>query len=120
MDASSCDLPEFYDETYPVARKEHRCCECGGVIKSGERYARCAGKWDGDLSCYRQHVACRDFAARINREFGAMGECFIPFGGVSDAIHNASEFAGPNDAAALQATWAEIRTAGRGEIGGEG
>ena len=27
------------------ARKPHRCYECGGPIRSGERYEYAAGKW---------------------------------------------------------------------------
>ncbi len=115
-----CEYPEFYDETYPVARKERRCCECHGVIKIGERYVRCVGKWDGEISRYDQHKACRDFAAEVNSKYG-YGECFIAFGEVNGEIRNAESFAGPDAALSLQAEWNAIRAAGRGETqhGGE-
>lgn len=110
-----CERPEFYNETYPHARKEHRCCECGGTIRVGEIYAYCRGAYDGSFFSEYQHKACRDFAAEVNRKWGRFGECFIPFGDLNSAIHNAHEFAEPSDALTLQARWAEIRAAGRGE-----
>ncbi len=40
------DGPEWLSETRHVARKEHRCCECGRVIQPRERYERATGLWD--------------------------------------------------------------------------
>ena len=108
-----CDIPEFYDETYPRAKKEHRCCECYGIIKAGERYARCVGKFDGAIFSEAQHTFCRDFGAEVNRAWGDDGKCFIAFGDINNSIANASEFAGPEDVIALQAMWAAIRARGR-------
>lgn len=111
-----CEVPSFYSETYPKTRKEHLCCECDGVIRVGETYARCVGKLDGEMFCYTQHKACRDFAAEVNSAYGHFGECFIPFEGVNEAIRDAHEFAEPQDAITLQARWAVIRAAGRQEV----
>ncbi len=48
MNACYCDydLPQAVWETRPIARKEHKCTECGGKIKPGERYERVRGIWD--------------------------------------------------------------------------
>lgn len=49
---------EFYKEKYPVAKKEHICHICGGIIKVGEKYSRETGSYDGFFdrctcrSCY--------------------------------------------------------------------
>jgi hypothetical protein len=40
------------------SRKEHRCTECGGTIKKGWRYWRCAGLWDGVWETFRMHQVC--------------------------------------------------------------
>jgi hypothetical protein len=113
----SCESPAFYGETYPRAKKEHHCCECDGAIKIGERYARCAGKSDGTVFVFAQHVACRNFAAAVNRTWSEQrgGECFIPFGYLANEIHNAAEWAEPDDVIALQAMWRAISARGRNE-----
>jgi len=74
-----CEIPEFFSDKTPVARKVHMCCECGTEIEKGEKYYYCCGLWDGDFSQYRQHLdclkACETFRDKLND-----GEC-IPFGG---------------------------------------
>jgi hypothetical protein len=49
--------PGFSDTTNPKARKEHKCCECGRVIKVGEIYNRIAGVWESEFRTYK---TCRD------------------------------------------------------------
>ena len=50
----SCDLGGEMGEcifvTKPVARKQHKCIECAGVIEPGERYERVKGLWEGKWS----------------------------------------------------------------------
>lgn len=116
---NSCDYPDFYNETYPRARKVHRRSECGGVIRVGEKYARCVGLFDGSMFSEAQHKTCRDFAAEVNKTYGGDDGCFIAFGEVSSEIANASGWC--DDSAiisVLQQRWAMIRAAGRGEMFG--
>lgn len=40
------DSPLAYGRAEPIARKAHRCEECGGVIAPGERYERVFGVWE--------------------------------------------------------------------------
>lgn len=42
-------MSNFYNNTYPKARKEHICNICGEKIKVGEKYARQTGKFDGEF-----------------------------------------------------------------------
>lgn len=77
-----CERPEFFSGSWPVARKEHKCCECGQTIFIGEKYGSFTGKWDGDVDTNKQHLECEE-ACRYLRDFITDGEC-IPFGGLHD------------------------------------
>lgn len=76
-----CDTegPSFFSERISRARLTKNCCECGKPIPAGMLYWYCAGKWDGEMCSFRQHIECRDacYTARDVME----GEC-IPFGGL--------------------------------------
>lgn len=76
---SYCEWPEFYNETFPKARKPHRCVECAAPIEIGEEHLYYRGKWDGEFSADRQHMLCREVCMFLNREH--RDECF-PFGGL--------------------------------------
>ena len=61
-----CDYKpaEFYHVTRPLARKEHKCYECGYRIQPGERYERVRTKWEGEVVVCKTCVYClemRDF-----------------------------------------------------------
>jgi len=73
-----CEIPEWYSGRWSIARKEHRCVECGAPIFRGEKYGSFSGKWDGKVSTYRQHLECEE-ACRFIRDFFQYGEC-IGFG----------------------------------------
>jgi len=46
---------EFVRTSSPRARKQHKCCECGGPIPVGTVHRLNAGKADGDFSVLRCH-----------------------------------------------------------------
>ena len=58
----------FWSESEPVARKPHRCDECGQPIEPGQRYNRGAG-----INVYREfgvwnsHCECRALALELRR-----------------------------------------------------
>lgn len=67
LSGEDADPAEFSNREIVKARKEHVCCECGGVIPKGSRYERTAGKWDGEFAAYstcelcvevRMHFSC--------------------------------------------------------------
>ena len=65
MDADCyCDYdpPEFYSKRTPVAAKEHRCEECGKLIRCGEMYEYVAAKWPeySYFDVYKTCVRCCD------------------------------------------------------------
>jgi len=63
--STSCDCsmdiegqPEFSTETFPVSRKEHKCCECGEIIPAGFMYNFISGKWEGEFLTFKTCMAC--------------------------------------------------------------
>ena len=77
---SSCDadvLPDFFNETHVVAKKDHVCCECGRNIKSGERYEYIAGKWDGEFQVFKTCKQCE----QIRKDF-----CVCNLGSLQEEI----------------------------------
>jgi len=73
-----CDTegsPEFYRERIHIARKWHRCCECGSIIDPGEKYFYVTGLWDGDFSTYKTCEICQ----KIKQEAISSGHRCILF-----------------------------------------
>lgn len=52
------DHQDFYHEEMRVARKEHRCRECGKTIKPRERYNRATGKTGNHIWSNATCVIC--------------------------------------------------------------
>jgi len=76
-----CEIPEFYSEDFPKARKVHRCCECSAPIEVGEKHLYARSKYDGDFWHGRQHMLCRALCMLMRvRDFG---DC-VPFEGMKD------------------------------------
>lgn len=76
-----CDdtTPQFYQAIERKARKAHECCECTAKIAPGEKYVYIAGKWDGDIQVYKQHLLC----CQACEDIRAFSEC-IPFGSLKE------------------------------------
>lgn len=53
------DPPEVYKEKDRIARKPHRCCECGRPIEVGEVYSYASGVWEGQGDSYKTCKPCR-------------------------------------------------------------
>jgi hypothetical protein len=49
----------FQSRSEHTARKPHRCEYCRQTIPAGERYAKMAGKWEGDFYAGKGHLDCR-------------------------------------------------------------
>lgn len=63
FDACCCidteyEEPEFFIESEPTSRKEHKCGECGAVIKPGEKYRKESGKWGGHFDTHKTCMPC--------------------------------------------------------------
>ncbi len=77
--------PDFFVEEWPVAKKEHKCCECGEAIKPGQKYHKVAGKWEGDFSTYKTCMPCHN----IREHYCPHG---YVFGELAEQISNCLEF----------------------------
>ena len=78
--------PSMFVETWPKARKIHKCCECRRPIKIGDEYERVAGVWDGDFAHFKTCERCAGLRA-------ALAEVLCPcYGGLregySDYLHD--------------------------------
>ena len=63
-DIGPCDLGELVNESHPVARKSHTCCECDSPIEKGEKYQKVEGRWDGGWATFKTCEFCAQ--ARAN------------------------------------------------------
>lgn len=55
-----CEMPAAFGQKQRKARKEHKCCECGSLIKAGEVYMYSHGVWDGSGSSFKQCLDCSE------------------------------------------------------------
>lgn len=46
-------MASVYNETFPTARKEHKCTECRRIIQPKEKYKNIWGVWEGDSRTYK-------------------------------------------------------------------
>ncbi len=80
------DRPEFYVATQPRARKQHRCDECGGSIKFGERYERVSAKWDSYVQKFCTCERCYDLRVWVKNNVPCL--C-IMHGDMNEEMRNA-------------------------------
>jgi hypothetical protein len=59
---------EIWRESFHVARKEHKCCECRTAILPGEKYANIFTLYDGYAGNSKQHLCCWSMARHINMD----------------------------------------------------
>jgi hypothetical protein len=64
-------------ESFPVARKTHRCIWCGESIPSGEKYRHERSVYDGSMQDHKWHLECdADFAEGLRN---GDDQEFIPY-----------------------------------------
>lgn len=52
------DGSEFTSTKMLKAKKDHKCYECRGVIKKGDRYEKTSGVWDGTFDTFKVCLDC--------------------------------------------------------------
>ena len=71
------ELPTVFNEQYPKAHKEHKCCECGAKIQVGEKYHYAKGCWDGKWAAYKTCITCDDLRRELNGYDGMPPFCCL-------------------------------------------
>ena len=56
--------------TTPTARKPHRCCECRGTIRAGEKYELTKGVWDHQGQTFKTCADCAALRKVVHRGYG--------------------------------------------------
>jgi hypothetical protein len=62
-------LSDFYQDTNPVARFEHKCEYCGEAILEGERHVAVSAVYEGEWQNYRMHTECHAAHYRSGDEY---------------------------------------------------
>lgn len=82
MLSCECDAdvgPSVYDGRTVVARKEHKCTECGRTINPGEEYEYVFGVWDGAAQTFKTCEECEG----LGQSLVELGFC-IEHGGIRE------------------------------------
>lgn len=73
------EMPSVYEEKFPIARKEHKCCECQKTITVGQKYEFFKGCWNGKWQKFRTCMDCHELRLDMSDHgewppFGELGE----------------------------------------------
>ena len=81
-------MSDFQTESTPTARKEHKCCECYGVVQPGQQYSLVTGCWDGDMDTFKTCMPCVEARtwATAQPEWGGDGEHLYYFGRLDEDL----------------------------------
>ena len=74
-------------QIYPIARKEHQCYFCGGIINKGQKYSKQSVENDGSVGDITTHINCNKLAQNLKmyEEYGDCEEC-LSSDGFAEAI----------------------------------
>lgn len=61
------DGNDWYADSWPKARKSHKCIDCGRAIEVGERYLRAACGGDGSVTTQIQCAHCNGAAELLQK-----------------------------------------------------
>jgi hypothetical protein len=88
-----CDYeqPSVFNTSTPIARKEHRCTECGRRIAAGERYLYTWGIWDGSAWTFKTCPRCSSLLDYVKAHVPCL--CWAYGNIVDDCLEAAREYA---------------------------
>lgn len=96
------DAPAFYCAVKRTARKTHRCYECDGDIRPGEKYEHVGAKWDGYPQTCRTCERCCEIRQWVKNSVPCF--CFA-HGGLDETAQEAVEeawYRAPDEAVGLR------------------
>jgi len=74
-------------ESYPKARKMHKCQWCGKLIEPGDIYYRYTMKWDGEMQDTCMHLECAEASSKGMESWEEELPCeYMPQGGIDEAF----------------------------------
>ena len=95
MESCQCDCScydaepyDFYELTYPKARKAHICMECYRTIKPGEKYELIKGKCAGEFEVFKTCVGCMNLRTDLGCCQGVLEDTVQGCFGVSIKIES--------------------------------
>ena len=68
------DLPRCHTIAEPRARKDHKCCECRGIITKGELYHLFSGVWDC-AGTYKTCKECQQLRSDVSKKILDQEDC---------------------------------------------
>lgn len=78
------EMPSAFRQIIRKARKDHKCCECHGIIQKGEKYRYSSGIWD-DPESFKQCEDCYKLIKEINSHIREYDER-VYFSGLSEYV----------------------------------
>lgn len=87
---SCSEWPTCYGVSIRKARKEHICCECRGIIHTGERYNYHHGVWNGKAASYKVCFDCDDLRYKIDEDVNFHDER-TPFTCLADSVFDSDD-----------------------------
>lgn len=65
---ATMEMPSVYACDERKARKDHKCCECRGIISKGEVYFYHHGIWDGQAESFKICSDCEVLKTEIDKD----------------------------------------------------
>lgn len=87
----SDDYCQAWVETWPRARKPHKCCECGEMIPLGHLYQKIGWVHDGTAGSYKTCSFCAVEFERIRASFPELVKGELACALVADLRHRAEQ-----------------------------
>jgi len=79
-----CEIPVVYEVKTVKARKQHKCCECRGIIEIGESYNIHSGLWAGEWGNYKVCPECDEIRREVDKN--CYYEEGTPFEGLLETV----------------------------------